>query len=148
LPLELSTHYLAASLANTAIQHVLKMTRRIDEKREIEFTQLGVLVAGKMCERDINIPTVPDIMIAGGKKQNNFSLEYCFNERKLKAYEIDFCRYFDWNVKQTTFYDLVTEFLINGCFEEDDFIDIEKIEKFEGDYVNIRDEDEEMKLIR
>lgn len=66
IPLELSTHYLAANLSNKC----LKFFPCIDESNEdstSKLIQICVLLAGKLSERDINIPTVPDIKIAGGK---------------------------------------------------------------------------------
>lgn len=66
IPLELSTHYLAANLSNKCLKY-FEEGPEMDNNRKKKIIQTCVLLAGKLSERDINIPTVSDIKIAGGK---------------------------------------------------------------------------------
>lgn len=66
--MELSTHYLAANLSNKCLKFFDKESDIDDDGRK-KIIQTCVLLAGKLSERDINIPTVSDIKIAGGKRK-------------------------------------------------------------------------------
>lgn len=58
---------MAAHIANTYIQNLISKGLYIDDKYVMEIVQTSVLLGAKMSERDIHIPTVSDISIAGGK---------------------------------------------------------------------------------
>jgi hypothetical protein len=65
--LDLTTHFFAAFLANNCIAHLLNNKERVEERHAARIVQACVLLSAKMSERDIHIPTVSDISIAGGK---------------------------------------------------------------------------------
>jgi len=78
------TLHLACFLAKNAI-YWLRKKNDISETLSKEVVQTCVLLAGKINERDIHIPTLPDIVIAGSKKiflKKNFRL--CFQQREIE----------------------------------------------------------------
>ena len=106
-----------------------------------------LLVASKICEKDDKIPTVSDIVISGGKapkkaqkqpKKRKFKifnffasnffliefLGFMMKDPDLKRAEVEVCLYFNWEIPHTTFYDHVTEFLVRGCLDDKDLVDI------------------------
>ena len=66
IPLDKITHHLASFLAKNIVQS-LERREEVNEEIATKYIQTCVFLAGKMGERDINIPTAPDIVISGGK---------------------------------------------------------------------------------
>lgn len=66
IPLDLTTHFTAAQIANTYINYLMSKDQYIEDKYATEIVQTSVLLGAKMSERDIHIPTVSDISISGG----------------------------------------------------------------------------------
>lgn len=64
--MDIITRHLAGFLAKNIVQS-LERRGDINEEQACKLTQTCLFLSGKMCERDINIPTAPDIVIAGGK---------------------------------------------------------------------------------
>ena len=59
--------FLADFLAKNALNWLMKKSSSLRENDIKEIFQTCFFLASKINERDINIPTLPDIVIAGGK---------------------------------------------------------------------------------
>lgn len=70
IPLDDITHHLAGFLAKNIVYSI----ERRDTVRDQEASKLSqacLFLSGKMNERDVNIPTSPDIVVSGGKDLKN-----------------------------------------------------------------------------
>lgn len=65
IPLDEITHHLAGFLVKNIV-HSIEKRESVRDQDACKLTQVCVFLSGKMSERDINIPTSPDIVVAGG----------------------------------------------------------------------------------
>jgi hypothetical protein len=75
---------LACFLAKNAV-YWLSKKQQLSELLLKELVQTCVLLAGKINERDIRIPTLPDIVIAGSKIYKAIFFRLCFFKGKIEV---------------------------------------------------------------